>query len=436
MFIHKSFYVKSIDDNALSTDILSMKKSFFRAFLVFFGLAPCLFGAEIVVPNLELASRGAMINGDFGIASSIQADIALTGGYKYGITLGLGAEILNLEKALSYRRLELLPAFADPPTKAEYDVLVSEMNDRYNNQAYISIRSIKATIRELFGSPLEMSFFVGRHDKLASGDEFVDYFGTDPIATGLKGFFYYPEGLNNDPFLRFNGAIHSILGTGLAFKAYLGNFIPALYLYQDLSFYQNPGGSYLPGCYSGDFRLLYNGEKAKFEMFFGGTYRKNYDAVLRGGAMAWFGADSLSLLFQAGISYWEAGASIDIDNCYFLMEPRLRLEKMGVNLTFFYHPVYFMNQEIMEGGKQANGRADINVRIFFGDLNKSAFEAGLETLVNMKVQDGENLTLWISPFVSAVTSGLHWNCSVRFNPRYFWDKGDLMEAFIMLRTSF
>lgn len=384
-----------------------------------------------------------MEDGDFSIRSSVEAEIAISGGYKYGFSLGLGAEIPNLGKSLSYGRLDLPYAAGDPPTGTEYNEMIDEINDRLNNQAIISVRSLNATIREVFDKPLEITFFIGHFDKLGSGDEFQEYFGTENIGTGLKGFFYYADGLNNDPFFRFNGAIHSVMGTGLALKGVFGNIIPALYIYHDLSFpmYQeNQGGSYQPGRYSADFKLLANGENAKFELFMGFTYANHGNNVLRGGALAWFGTGPLSFLMQAGISGYETGTTMDIDNCYFLMEPRLRFDKFGANLTFFYHPVYYMNRVIWDDdnpAEKARGRADINLRVFYGDINKSAFETGLEVLVNLKVQNGEEARLWISPFISTVTTGLQWDLALRFNPRYFRDKeGDPMEGFIGIKTSY
>ena len=86
MFIHKSFYVKYIDDNALTTDSLSMKKSLFLAFFAFFCLVGGLFGTEIAVPNMEASSRRAVINGNFGISSSIEAEISY---WEAGITLDI-----------------------------------------------------------------------------------------------------------------------------------------------------------------------------------------------------------------------------------------------------------------------------------------------------------------------------------------------------------
>jgi hypothetical protein len=421
-----------------------MKKEFIAAFLALFVLVPCLFGAEITVPNLELASRGSVEDGNFVISSSAEADISLTGGYKYGITLGLGAEIPNLEKALSYGRMNMpytdrtAPTNPGSPGDDEYDAMVDEVNDRHNNQATLSIRYVEATVRELFGKPLELSFFIGHYDGLGSGDDFQELFGTVPIGTDVRGFFYYPDGLGGDPTLRFNGAIHSILGTGMVLRGTIHEkVIPSLYIYQDLSFQNEQTGSYDPGHYSGDFRLLANSEYAKFEGFMGITYINEENPVLRGGVLGYFTSGPFGLLIQAGLPYWQAGEEIDIDNFYFLLEPRFRFDKMGVNFTFFYHPIYYMNRLITdENGVEESGISDLTLKVFYGDINRSSFETGLETTLGLRIHDGEDITLWLSPFFRTVTSGLIWDFKVRFNPLYFKEGGDFAEAFIGIRTAY
>ncbi|MDR0587072.1 MAG: hypothetical protein LBG26_07520, partial [Treponema sp.] len=195
-----------------------MKKTLIRALFVFFALFPVsqrLFGAEITVPRLEFASRGASEDGDFTVSTSAEADIAVNGGYKYGITLGLGFEAQNLEKAFSYGRLEL-PYALSAPTKTEYNAMVDELNDRYSNQAVLSVRLLEATVREVFGKPLDLSFFAGHYHALGSGDEFVSRFGTAPVGSSYRGFFYFPDGIGNDPSRRYNGGIYNIFGTGVA----------------------------------------------------------------------------------------------------------------------------------------------------------------------------------------------------------------------------
>ncbi|MDR1308047.1 MAG: hypothetical protein LBK74_10805 [Treponema sp.] len=414
-----------------------MKKALVMVLIVLFIPPGGLFTAEITVPHLELASRGTVEDGDFGISTSAEADIALNGGYKYGITLGLGAEIPNLEKALSYGRLDM-PYLNSSPTGDDYNELSHMVEDRFNNQATLSIRYLEAVVRDLFDKPLELAFFIGRYNKLGSGDGFQERFGTVQVGTDMRGFLYYPEGLGGDPSLRFNGAIHGILGTGLALKGlFFDKVVPSVYLYQDLSFQDPVTGTYLPGHYSGDFSLMVNGEIVKFEGFTGITYINQDNPVLRGGLLAYVGSGPMGLLMQAGLPYWEAGKSITIDNFYFLLEPRLRFEKLGMGLTFFYHPVYYMNREILdENNDQDSGKADINLKVFYGDISRSPFEGGVETTLGMRIHNGEDMTLWVSPFVRTVTSGLLWDFKVRVNVLYFSKGGDLMEGFIGIRTAY
>jgi hypothetical protein len=410
-----------------------MKKTpiqvFFAVFVLFF-VPHWLFGAEITVPRLEFASRGASEGGDFVVSTSAEADVAVNGGYKYGITLGLSFETGNLEKAFSYGRIEPLPTGSSPPNAEDYNNLA----DRLNNQAVLSVRLLEATAREVFGKPLDLSFFAGHYHALGSGDEFVSRFGTAPIGSSYRGFFYFPEGIGNDSSRRYNGGIHSIFGTGIAAAvAVSDNVVSGFYAYQDLSYRDLYPNEPLGGYFSGDFRLLVNNEKIKFEFFSGGSYLKNQKPVFRGGFLALFSSGTgFDFLFQGGIPFWRYGEEISIDNCYFLMEPRLRIGKVGLHVTFFYPPMYYQNVEETD----ERGRADVNAKLFFGDITESLFEWGLESTVRFKVKNGEDLAAWVSPFVSVVTSGLQWDFKVRVNPLYFTEGGNVAEAFIGIRTAY
>ncbi|MDR1389691.1 MAG: hypothetical protein LBJ31_06915 [Treponema sp.] len=441
-----------------------------RFFLVVAGLAVSytLCAAEITIPRLEWFSRAATDKGELVVSSSADADLAVNGGYKYGIRLGLGLEIPNIEKALSYGRLDI--PYAETASNSgsvdetSYNSMVDEMNDRVNNQATLSFRMLEATVRELFNKPLEFSFFAGKYDALASGDEFAVRFGTVPVGTDMRGFFYYADGLrvidpaarsatppvaDPDPRIRFNGAIHNISGTGVKLTYMPVDWIiPSLYIYQDISFKDSRTGSYKTGHYSGDLKLLLNSEHIKLEAFAGATYinektstagETKAKAVLRGGLLAFFssgvGAD---LLLQAGVPYWRQDEEFDIDNCYFLLEPRFRFGMAGVTLTLFYHPSYFNNMAIIdEGGKLEHGLSDFNLKLYFGDLVTTAFQGGIEGTLEMRVQESEDIKVWVSPFISAVSSGLYWDFKIRVNPRYFTsNEKKLAEGYIGIRTSF
>ncbi|MDR2768624.1 MAG: hypothetical protein LBB82_09915 [Treponema sp.] len=433
-----------------------MKKTLFGTFFVLFALAS-LFGADITIPRLEWFSRGSMVNDELVISSAAEAELAVNGGYKYGITLGLGLEVPNMERAISYGRLNLRHAAS--PGATEYNALVDEVNDRSNNQAVLSFRMLEASARELFGKPLDFSFFIGKYDALASGDDFALKFGAVPIGTDLRGFFYYADGLRvldpqapppsvppeNDPGIRFNGAIHTIAGTGgkIAY-APSDRIITSLYVYQDLSFKDADTGAYKHGHYSGDLSLLVNSERIKLEAFAGSTYindrvTKEKKPVFRGGVLAYFSSGvGTDLLLQAGIPYWRTGEEFGIDNCYFLLEPRFRFGVAGLTLTFFYRPSYYNNQMIVdENGEREHGLADINAKLFFGDLAAKAVQGGIEGTVELSIQESEEVKIWLSPFLSVVSSGLLWDFKVRVNPRYFTSgESTLAEGYIGIRTSF
>ncbi|MDR1505677.1 MAG: hypothetical protein LBI67_01105 [Treponema sp.] len=411
-----------------------MKKTLVWAFFTVFALSQWLFGAEVTVPKLEITSRGASEDGNFTISTSAEADIGINGGYKYGVLLGLGFEARNLEKALSYGRLKLPYSSPVNPAQAEYDEMVDELNDRYNNQAVLSLRLLEATVRELFNKPLDVSFFSGRYHNLGSGEEFVSRFGTVPVGTSYKGFFYFPDGIGGDSSRRYNGGMHSVFGTGFAATLNVSDVVvPTLYVYQDLSYRQSYPGEQLGGIFSGDFRLLVNSKNAKLEFFSGGSYIREHVPVFYGGLLAFFSSGvGLDFLFQAGIPFWRYGEGISIDNCYFLMEPQLRVGVMGLNITFFYHPVYYQNVE----APAEKGRADVNTKLFFGSINKNSFEGGVESTLSFKIDNGSGFNMWVSPFISAVTSGLQWDFKIRVNPLYFTEGGDFAEGFIGIRTAF
>ena len=244
-------------------------KTLLYALIAFAAFPPGLFGADFSVPRLEFASRGFDAGGKFAFSSSAQADFAVDGGYKYGILLGLGLEIPNLEKALSYGRLDF---FSGAPGAGEYNEIV----DRLNNQAVLSFRLFEARARELFGSPLDLSFFAGHYRNLGAGDGFADL-GEDPPGTSYQGFFYFPEGIGGDPSRRYDGGIHRVFGTGFAASFRLSDIlIPGIFLYQDMSYHRNSDyRDSAPGFFTGDLTLLLNTEKIQAEFFAGVRIFKN-----------------------------------------------------------------------------------------------------------------------------------------------------------------
>jgi hypothetical protein len=387
-------------------------------------------GAEITVPRLELATRAAAEKGELAISSNAAVDIALNGGYKYGILLGLSFESANLGKAFAYRNFEagLLDKNASVMGN-DYN----ELAERFNNQAVLSFRIAKATARNLFGLPLELSYFVGLGDPFCSGEEFAVRYGVPNIETNFTGFFYFPEGIGGNPYRRYNG-IHEVQGTGFSFAlTRWENFVPLLYVYQNIPAISTAGVLSETTYYSGDLRSLFNHEKIKIEAFMGMSGGKDEELELRGGLLAFFtSGKGTDFLIQCGIPGWVMNEEFSLDNWYFLIEPRLDFGIMAFHLSFFYHPLEYLHIKTVE----ERGKADINIKLFAGDLGESRFQGGLETTLGIKADKPEDFSLKISPFASLVSDGLRWDLKFRINPLAGKHLEELLEIFVGIRTAY
>ncbi|AEF81489.1 hypothetical protein [Leadbettera azotonutricia] len=372
------------------------------------GALSVLGAAEFTVPRLEMATRGRVEDGDFVLSSAISADLSLTGGYKYGILLGF-----------DFATLDLMDPAAGP---------FSALN----------FRIAKARARDLFDLPLELTYFLGAGDDFCSGDEFSDRFGIAPIGTTYRGFFYFPEGIGGDINRRYNG-IHSARGTGLSVAlTKWGNVVPMFYLYEDFTYNFLGSNQFTPTFdngeihYSGDFRVLINNENTKIEFFGGSSLTSDLDVNLRAGVLAHFSSNKgMEFLLQGGIPGWDADSKFGIDNLFFLMEPRLRFEKGGLNVTFFYHPVEYLHIKTAE----EKGKVDLNIRFYLG-RPETGFSGGLETTMGLKIDGMDDFSLFISPFLSFAASGLLWDAKIRVNILDFDPPTEAFELFIGVRTAF
>jgi hypothetical protein len=392
--------------------------------------AAALWGAEITVPRLELASRAAAQDGELAISSNAAVDLAINGGYKYGILLGLSFGSPNLTRALAYRNFEA--ALLAPGTGVNEEDY-NRLADRFNNQAVLSFRVAKATAREIFSLPLELSYFVGLGDPFCSGGEFSSRYGVPNMETEFTGFYYFPEGIGGNPYRRYDG-IHAVQGTGFSFAlTRWENFLPMLYLYHNIPALSTAGILLEKNRFSGDLRFLFNGERFKFEAFAGMSGGKDESIDIRGGALAFFSSGKgTDFLIQCGIPGWAMDEDFSIDNIYFLMEPRVNFGFLSLHISFFYHPLEYLH--II--AEKERGKADINIKLFAGDLGATRFQGGLETTLGIKVDRQEDFSVRISPFVSLVSDGLRWDLKLRVNPLAADKPEEIVEVFAGIRTSY
>jgi hypothetical protein len=396
-----------------------------------------LSGAEITVPRMEVSTRGAMEDGEFRFSTNSLMDIALNGGYKYGILLGFSLESADLGKALAYGNFRFNhwePANPGTPvTETEYNGLVDQMNERMANQAYLSFRIVKATARDLFNQPLDFSFFMGYSDVFCSGEEFVNRYGLFSVPTDFTGFFYLPEGIGGDITRRYDG-IHGARGTGFSLAlTRWANFIPMVYAYQDFSFFDPNSSLNGKNHYSGDLRFILNLERLKIEAFTGFTSAIEENTEVRGGMLAFFtSGKGMDFLFQAGVPGWTYRDKFTIDNLYFLIEPRLNFTNAAFHVSFFYHPLWY--QHIESAGER--GKADVNLKFLAGNIESQGLQGGLESTFGLRVTDRRDSSIKLSPLISFFSSGLRWDMKLRMDLLRCDRPAEMFEFFVGLRTAY
>jgi hypothetical protein len=406
-------------------------------FVLFFALVSFfpLFGAEITVPRMEIATRGAVNDdGDFALATNALVDLALDGGYKYGIRLGLSFMSADLGKALAYQNFRFQPLSAGTAvTDVEYNSLAEEMNTAMDNSAVLAFRIAEATARDLFNLPLELSYFVGHGDIFGSGEEFAYRYGLFQVPTSYAGFYYFPDGIGGDINRRYDG-LYQVRGAGFSFTATpWDKFVPMFYVYQNIPVFEKGNLSYTGSRFSGDMRLIFNPENMAIESFGGITGGRDGTIQFRGGALAWFDSGKDAEFFvQAGIPGWEKGTDFSIDNVYFLMEPRLRFGLFAAHITFFYHPLVY------DGIKTVTERgiADVNFKLMAGDVITKGIQGGIETTLRIHVDQNEDLKVWLSPFAGFVSNGLQWNLKLRMNMIDYRVPYKMFEMFAGIRTAY
>jgi hypothetical protein len=367
-----------------------LKTTVITAILTICALVPS-FSANINVPTFELTTRGYMEGGAFKLNTRGNIDLLIEGGYKFGGSIGFELESDELEDD--------------------------------SIEKYLAFKSASVTVRNLFDLPLDLEYFTGDLDVFCSGNDFPLLFGTEPIASFLSGFYYFPTGIIYE-------GIHAINGTGFAFSS--ASVLPwlnlALYLYQDGHFDS-------PGNYSVDIRSMYNFEKFKMEAFVGASYGPtSLYGIYRSGLLLFYNTGvGGEFLTEIGIPRWDpvVDKELTIDLFYFLFEPRVRIYPLSIILTLFWHPQYYLQQETHELTS-----VDINANFLFGDIRKTQLSGGLEAFIGFRSQsETDQLLAKLTPYMSFNTSGVIWDVKVGTKLLPF-ELNELIEAYIGIRTQF
>ncbi len=368
-----------------------MKKVGIIAFVLAFGVTLCVPAADLAVPNLELITRGYASGGDFVLGTRGSVDFLVAGGYKFGGRVLLGFESNNLEDPEGEKNLQFKGAYV--------------------------------IMRNLFGIPLDLTYFTGENDVFGRGTIFPSYFGAKPIASRFSGYLYFPE----ENQIRYDG-IHTVSGTGLKIASGFGSTVnlSALYIYQD---------SYLgTGTYSLDLFTAFNTELFKTEAFLGASYPypdAKYGYYRAGVLLFYDTGQGGEFLTQIGVPRWDPNVDrFTIDLFYFLFEPRVRFDFFSIILTLFWHPEYYLQEKTNELGS-----ADINANFQFGEPNVSIMSGGVESSLSLSTTAAEQFRAVIAPYFSTITSGVIWDFKV--NTQIFpWNLSEMFEVFVGVRAEF
>ena len=383
-----------------STRVLA-RASFLGLFL--FLAAGLAHPANIVVPKMDLITRGAMTGNTFALQTFGDLNVEVLGGYKFGGSLAFSLNNTNLEN-LSTSNLPL------------------------------GFLSASIIIRDLFSAPLSLTYFVGQNDTFCSGDGFA-LFGAQPIMTSYRGFMYFPTGPVYD-------GIYQIQGTGARFEFVprIETFSMDVYVYEDTRSQfpgiTTPAGPAIissPGTFSSDLRVLLNSAAVKVEGFVGGTLAtSSLDYFVRGGLLFYATNNNVEFLGQVGVPKWDPTVDSvpNINHFYLLVEPRLHLGSFSIIPTFFWHPSFYMQAGPNPG--QA-GSFDVNLNLALGDLSKDALQGGFET--NFRFQSATQGALKLSPWLGVGTPGVLWKLKVNTTVWPFnWS--DVLEVFVGAQAEF
>lgn len=359
--------------------------------------------ANVTVPTYQLLTRGSLEGGLFTLRTQADIDLQFGGGYKFGGELGFSIDTHNLEEPTS------------PGPTYDQEVITAALRER------LGLSTANVVIRDIFGSPVSLRYFIGEYDRILTGDIFPLHFGSQLVATDFRGLLAFPDGPSYD-------GVHVFDGTGLSVV------VPSLapWLYLEGAFYQD---AYLgPGYYSADARAAFNTPRFKVETFFGASFPQAAYGVYRGGVLLYYDTGEGGEFFsQIGVPRWApvTDGALNIDDFYFLFEPRVHIGIVSIVLTLFSHPEYYVQSPTGE-----RGATDIAVKLIAGDVHQNAISGGLENTIRLRpTSTSDQLKVSVSPFVTLNSAGVIWDFKAAFNVFPF-DLADLFEAYVGVRTQF
>jgi len=333
-------------------------------------------------PRLEILSAASVIDDELVLQGAVDLNLELN--FDTGIESGL---LLGADTG-DFLREPAPNVTTDPQLQS-----VPGRHPLYLTGVYIGSRS-------LFGTPLELRYFLGESDSFGTGREFPSRFGLNYFASDMRGLRYFREA--NIPV--YDG-LHSISGHGLRLSTgqLRENMELRAYTYHDQQLEQE-------NRYSSDLRLLFGSAGLSIDSFLGATYPYSDAGLYRAGTMLFFDNGSIAQFFaQIALPAWEPGASITAEDLFLLFEPRLYLRPVWFALTFFWHPTVYE-----QSATAAEGYSDIQLEARIARLDRTGLSGGLRNGFRFRPRDpvAEQLSIRVTPFLMSRLPGYSWELAV------------------------
>jgi hypothetical protein len=345
------------------------------------------FAADLSVDRLELLTHGSIDgSGLFTVNSRLFFDLSIEGGDKFAGLLRMDFLSSNIETALSLAGGQAV----DLPTALA----------KLNNLTSMGFRTAAVTAKRLFGANLDATYFVGYLESFGSGSDFMTLFGIEPFGTALSGPMAFPDGIGGNPNLYYDG-LDAVYGTGFRLSLYGKDSLLSLYTYQDADI-----GA---GAWTANIRGLLAKGPLRAEAYLGASSSSlTTYGLYRGGLLFDVAPGKVGEFFaQVGLTRWDPAAGLDINNFYFLFEPRVVFYPGSLAITVFYHPGWYRETATAE-----QNALDLAVNLKFGNISKSGSQGGLSSLLSFRPLEATPLTVDLSPYYSAIASGMEWSFKV------------------------
>ncbi|TVR90119.1 MAG: hypothetical protein EA428_08840 [Spirochaetaceae bacterium] len=333
-------------------------------------------------PRLEVLSSASVENDELVIQGAVDLDLELN--FHTGIETG----ILLRAYTADFLHGPVPNAPVDPDQQP-----LPGLHPIYLSGVYLGSRS-------LFGTPLELRYFIGDSDRFGTGREFPSRFGLRYFASDMRGMRYFRE-----TSIPVYDGLHSVYGQGLRLTTGRLSETWELrgYTYADPRLKRE-------NRYSSDLRLLFGSQGLSVDSFVGASYPYGDSGRYRAGTMLFFDNGSIAQFFaQIALPAWQPMDSISAEDLFLLFEPRLYLRPIWFALTFFWHPTVY-EQRLTE----AEGYSDIQLEAMIARLDRTGLAGGIRNGFRFRPRDpdAEQLSVRLSPFIKSRVPGYSWELAL------------------------